>query len=730
MSSVPSSNTKFQPPKPPPSKSGVGVGGTKTSSGGIGGAGGGVGGAGVPSSQFGNTSAMPTKKGAQAGAATGAGGAKANAVQVIWNGKIVTPQTLVPNRPSQHAGASAVKVNKGTAVTSIPENESTDKQMPLKGFKKVPTMTPEAAGMGQAASRFGHTLFPSSSTNALEKSKLEERSVIVLTETTTQTVLNLNSHMFASDLREVSVINEKNKAYEGLKERRVKDVDSFASKQSQTMNNTQKHAHEMAAPAPTQTFGNQVTAYEITDATGINKKHTGIDADLGGFSAAVGTDTSAAATTTTGTNTATTAGGVGGSKQTASAGVGTGGGKVTFATSVQKFVEDTVNVSLATPGCLLDVEAVNKEKIVEKKEGAKGKKGAADKGNPNAGGPPPTVSIANTNKDVSASGVNASGGGGAGGSGSNFVIGAGGAAATGNKTSTNDISNSSDQNNPGNTNNPNNSGNNESASFSHAGGGGFNTNTNANNAGGESAPATDSAQILFEKQAADIMKSTSLLKRMQMIERAVQQNAYHRHQLDYRDLPDVPPLTLSSSRANVVEDENQLFGGRMMGGGMDFMGDASDEQSHEPKAEELVDANAKVKKLFNFYFADLVQGRSVTAMAWNSVNNDLLAVGYGKLDINSNEPPKLGDAVDEQLQGGLVLFWSLRNPEYPEKILRTPHPVTALDFSITSPMLLALGQLNGDICIYDMMKKEDVNVPKETSESIKDASLTHSDPVW
>ena len=59
-------------------------------------------------------------------------------------------------------------------------------------------------------------------------------------------------------------------------------------------------------------------------------------------------------------------------------------------------------------------------------------------------------------------------------------------------------------------------------------------------------------------------------------------------------------------------------------------------------------------------------------MAWNSVNSDLLAVGYGKLD-NFVDNSKLGEAVDEQLQGGLVLFWSLRNPEHPEKVRPRVH---------------------------------------------------------
>jgi hypothetical protein len=93
---------------------------------------------------------------------------------------------------------------------------------------------------------------------------------------------------------------------------------------------------------------------------------------------------------------------------------------------------------------------------------------------------------------------------------------------------------------------------------------------------------------------------------------------------------------------------------------------------------------------------DLIQGRSVTAMVWNAVSSDLLAVGYGKIDVISDSY-KPGEALDEERQGGLVLFWSLRNPDYPEKILRTPQPVTALDFSKQNPMTLAVGLLNGEM---------------------------------
>ena len=46
-----------------------------------------------------------------------------------------------------------------------------------------------------------------------------------------------------------------------------------------------------------------------------------------------------------------------------------------------------------------------------------------------------------------------------------------------------------------------------------------------------------------------------------------------------------------------------------------------------------------MKKLFSYYSEELVQGRAVTSMVWNTLNSDLLAVGYGKIDtfVDSNK---------------------------------------------------------------------------------------------
>lgn len=70
-----------------------------------------------------------------------------------------------------------------------------------------------------------------------------------------------------------------------------------------------------------------------------------------------------------------------------------------------------------------------------------------------------------------------------------------------------------------------------------------------------------------------------------------------------------------------------------------------------------------------------------------------------------------GGELNEELHGGLVLFWSIRNPDYPEKILRTSHAVTSLEFSKLQPMILAVGLINGDVAVYDVKREVNWNKP-------------------
>ncbi|NWU73046.1 WDR78 protein, partial [Pterocles burchelli] len=112
------------------------------------------------------------------------------------------------------------------------------------------------------------------------------------------------------------------------------------------------------------------------------------------------------------------------------------------------------------------------------------------------------------------------------------------------------------------------------------------------------------------------------------------------------------------------------------------------------------------------YTCDLTKGYSVSSMAWNKANPDLLAVGYGAFDFKEQKK-------------GLACCWSLKNPMWPERIFRCEHGVTALDFSTTSPNLLAVGMYNGSVAIYNVRSRNDAALLDSGESPNK-----HTGPVW
>ncbi|XP_050757035.1 dynein axonemal intermediate chain 4 [Gymnogyps californianus] len=125
--------------------------------------------------------------------------------------------------------------------------------------------------------------------------------------------------------------------------------------------------------------------------------------------------------------------------------------------------------------------------------------------------------------------------------------------------------------------------------------------------------------------------------------------------------------------------------------------------------EEIVPP--RLERLWS-YRCDLTNGHSVSSMAWSKVNPDLLAVGYGAFDFKEQKK-------------GLACCWSLKNPMWPERIFRCEHGVTALDFSMASPNLLAVGMYNGSVAIYNVRSCNDTAL-LDSSES----SNKHTGPVW
>ncbi|KFV19790.1 WD repeat-containing protein 78, partial [Tauraco erythrolophus] len=125
--------------------------------------------------------------------------------------------------------------------------------------------------------------------------------------------------------------------------------------------------------------------------------------------------------------------------------------------------------------------------------------------------------------------------------------------------------------------------------------------------------------------------------------------------------------------------------------------------------EEIVPP--RLERLWS-YRCDLTNGHSVSSMAWSKVNPDLLAVGYGAFDFKEQKK-------------GLACCWCLKNPMWPERIFRCEHGVTALDFSMASPNLLAVGMYNGSVAVYDVRSCKDAAL-LDSSESSK----KHTGPVW
>merc|ERR1712139_426796 len=110
---------------------------------------------------------------------------------------------------------------------------------------------------------------------------------------------------------------------------------------------------------------------------------------------------------------------------------------------------------------------------------------------------------------------------------------------------------------------------------------------------------------------------------------------------------------------------------------------------------------------------------TVTCAEWNRSNQDLLAVSYG----DTSPVPKEG-------QEGLVLFWSLKNPTYPERVIRTRSGVTALHFSTVHPNMVSAGMHNGMVAIWDLRRPSDLPVLESGSCISTNNDRKHTDVVW
>ena len=122
-----------------------------------------------------------------------------------------------------------------------------------------------------------------------------------------------------------------------------------------------------------------------------------------------------------------------------------------------------------------------------------------------------------------------------------------------------------------------------------------------------------------------------------------------------------------------------------------------------------------VEFLWRYEEQSITSGRNVSCMAFNKQQNSLLAVGYGPFNFS------------EAKSSGMVLFWSIKNPQYPDRRIDTASGVTTVAFSSDTPNLIAIGLYNGSILVYNL--KDDA-VPMKPLAETRLETGKHADPVW
>jgi WD40 repeat protein len=209
------------------------------------------------------------------------------------------------------------------------------------------------------------------------------------------------------------------------------------------------------------------------------------------------------------------------------------------------------------------------------------------------------------------------------------------------------------------------------------------------------------------KPMEDVELPPSLLGSFKIIERILTQNMYLEEQILYRNYPKVE-FSKRDDDKEIEEEKGKTTNLLLRGGlspGLKKEGDKEEEEEkEETKDPHLMD-------LFKFE-CQITDNRNVSCADWNALNSDLLAVGYGEYSHTDNKE-------------GILAFWTLKSPKFPERIIRTPSGIMSCQFSQVNPNIIAVGCYDGVVAIYDVRQRE--NKPVADSREVEGR---HIDIVW
>uniref|UniRef100_A0A8C1SZ86 Dynein, axonemal, intermediate chain 1, paralog 2 n=1 Tax=Cyprinus carpio TaxID=7962 RepID=A0A8C1SZ86_CYPCA len=113
----------------------------------------------------------------------------------------------------------------------------------------------------------------------------------------------------------------------------------------------------------------------------------------------------------------------------------------------------------------------------------------------------------------------------------------------------------------------------------------------------------------------------------------------------------------------------------------------------EDASDEFRGEKGTLLPLWKFEY-DKAKSLSVTALCWDQKHNDLFAVGLGSHEFT-------------QQGSGMLVLYTLRNPNYPEFIFNTVSGVMCVDIHEHLSHLVAVGLYDGCVAVYNLRKKSD-----------------------
>eukprot|EP00117_Sycon_ciliatum_P012213 scpid29622/ scgid3530/ WD repeat-containing protein 78 len=243
-------------------------------------------------------------------------------------------------------------------------------------------------------------------------------------------------------------------------------------------------------------------------------------------------------------------------------------------------------------------------------------------------------------------------------------------------------------------------------------------------AGGPDAPADDDASggdapPLVMPDDHPLFHNEDLYESISVMERALAGNVFQEQHARYFGMtPELAYVTFDPVESSVVKEGE----------------DGGDEEVKEPEAEQKKKTSGaddaasdvptlppvsrweggedpSVRPIWTYSCVE-TEGRNVSCLSYNKLNEDILAVGYGEFTFGEQST-------------GLICCWTRQNPVRPSRLYKVPKDVMSLDFSKLHPSILACGLYDGTIHVYNI--REDTVEPIFTSS---DHTTKHTGPVW